>query len=304
MSNENRQSLEGLFQYHVPPWPLSRFVESLYSTYTSVKFVARLERAERLPEVAAQLVFMLEDGCDYPAARRVHGNLHASLFLQLGHLERIDIPLSVREVTAAALRPAGLPLVLRGAAAEWCGPTRIAFEEIWGQPALELWERPVEAAPGVDRMQMLQRFLEERMHRVAAPNPLMGQALRLILESQGALSVVDLADRCGCSTRRLHQLSVQTTGLSPKQLARIARAQHLLDVLMSSTKLTDAAMQAGFFDHPHLVRECQALFRCTPGELSEALRRSPALDASMSTNRQLIRTGLALVPRAPEAIAP
>jgi len=118
------------------------------------------------------------------------------------------------------------------------------------------------------------------------------------MRSRGALSVARVAEECGCSVRRLHQVAVQTTGLSPKELARIARAQHLLKVLMSESKLTDAALCAGFFDHPHLIHECQALFGCTPGELSEALRKTPALDPIMSTNRQLISTGLSLVPRA------
>jgi AraC-like DNA-binding protein len=295
------QSREGVFRYHVPPWPLARFVESLYSSYTSAEFVAGLERAERLPEMAAQLVFMLEDGCAYPGARRVHGSVHASLFLQLGHLQRLDIPLSVREVTAASLRPSGLPLVLPGSAEAWTGSELIAFDEILKRPAQELLERLVETKTPLGRMRVLQGFLEQRMRSVVAPHPLVSKALRLTSQSQGALSVTELADRCGCSVRRLHQLAVQTTGLSPKQLARIARAQNLLGVLKSSSSLTDAAMMAGFFDHPHLIRECQALFGCTPSELSEALSRSPALDPVMSTNRQLISTGLALVPRAPAA---
>jgi len=301
MTNEDRPSPEGVFRYQVPPWPLSRFVESLYTSYTSAALAAGLARAERLPEMAAQLVFMLEDGCEYPGARHVGGNVHASLFLHLGHLTRIGIPLSVREVTAAALRPAGLPLVLPGSAAPWSGRELIAFEEIWGRPALELLERLLEAAPGSDRTQVLQRFLEERMCKVAAPNAIVAHALRMISQSHGTVSVADVADRCGCSVRHLHQLSLRATGLPPKQLARIARAQHLLSVLMSSAKLTEAAMTAGFFDHPHLIRECRALFGCAPAELSEALRRSPELDPVLNTNRQLISMGLALVPRAPSS---
>lgn len=298
MPRETGPTPEGVFRYHEPPWPLSRFVESLYSTYTSAEFVGGLDRAERLPEVAAQLVFVLEDGADYPAARRVCGSLHASLFLQLGHLERIRIPLSVRDVTAASLRPTGLPLVLPGPASDWAGHNLIAFEEVLGRPALDLLDELVEQPNSLGRMRVMQEFLEQRMRIISAPNALAHHALRLTSESQGSLSVAALADQCGCSARRLHQVAVQTTGLTPKQLARIARAKHLLDVLMASTpRLTDAAMVAGFFDHPHLIRECQALFGCTPGELSEALRRSPVLDPIMSTNRQLISTGLALVPR-------
>src|SRR5687767_5233940 len=96
MSNEQHQSGQGVFRYYSPPWPLSRFVDSLYSTRVSAEFVAGLERAERLPELSPQLVFMLEEGTAYPSARRVFGAVHASLFLQPAHLSRIDIPLSVR----------------------------------------------------------------------------------------------------------------------------------------------------------------------------------------------------------------
>ena len=236
-------------------------------------------------------------GRSYPAAREISGNIHASLFLQPAHLERIRIPLSVREVTAASLRPSGLPLVLPGSARDWSGQKLIPFEDILGQPARELLAQLVEEPSAAERIGVMRQFLEQRMRHIAAPNGLATHALRLTKQSQGGLSVAQIADECGCSARRLHQVAVQTTGLTPKQLARIARAQHLLDVLMSCSKLTDAAMLAGFFDHPHLIRECQALFGCTPGELSEALRKAPALDPIMSTNRQLISTGLALVPR-------
>ena len=304
MSSDGQRAHEGVFRYYPPAWPLSRFVDSLYTSDVSAEFVGGLERAERLPEVAAQLVFVLEEGTSYPAARRVWGNIHASLFLQLGHLERILIPLSIREVTAASLRPSGLPLVLPGSAGEWAGHMMIPFEEVLGAPARELLERLVCERNAELRVAVLQDFLEQRMLRITAPNGLAAHALRLTLGSQGGMSVSELADHCGCSVRRLHQVAVQTTGLSPKQLARIARARHLLDVLMSSSKLTDAALVAGFFDHPHLIRECQALFGCTPGELSEALRKSPALDPIMSTNRQLISTGLALVPRLAPAAGP
>lgn len=297
MSNEQRQS-GGVFQYHSPPWPLSRFVESLYSTHVSVDFVAGIERAERLPEVSAQLVFMLEEGRAYPSARRVSGALHASLFLQPGHLVRIDIPLSVREVAAVALRPSGLGLVLPHAASSWSGQRLIPFEDILGQPARDLLERLVEEPSSEGRLGVMRRFLEARMRQMRAPSRLAAEALRVTMRSRGTLSVAQVAEECGCSVRRLHQVAVQTTGLSPKELARIARAQHLLKVLMSESNLTDAALCAGFFDHPHLIHECQALFGCTPGELSETLRKTPALDPIMRTNRQLISTGLSLVPRA------
>jgi AraC-like DNA-binding protein len=278
-------------------------VESLYTTSVSVEFVAALDRAERLPEVAAQLVFLLAEGADYPAPLHVSGNTYASLFLQLGHLERIRIPLSVREVTAASLRPNGLPLVLRGSAGDWAGQQLIPFEDVLGHEARELMERMLVASTE-QRPAVLQRFLERRMTGAAAPNGMVAQELRFTMQSQGALSVSDVAERCGCSARRLHQVTVQNTGLTPKQLARIARARHLLDVLVSSAKLTEAAMVTGFFDHPHLSRECQALFGCTPGELSEAVRKAPALEPSISTNRQLLSTGLALVPRSLCSVRP
>lgn len=303
MSNEQRPSGQGVFRYYSPPWPLSRFVESLYSTRVSAEFVAGVERAERLPELSAQLVFMLEEGKAYPSARRVSGAMHASLFLQPGHLVRIDIPLSVREVTAAALRPSGLGLVLPGAAPSWSGQRLIALEDILGQPARELLERLVGEPTSDGRMRVMRGFLEARMQQMSPPSRLAAQALRMTMRARGSLSVAQVARECGCSVRRLHQVTVQTTGLSPKELARIARAQHLLQVLMSESKLTDAAMEAGFFDHPHLIHECHALFGCTPGELAETLRKTPALDPIMSTNRQLISTGLALVPRIPTPLA-
>lgn len=101
---------------------------------------------------------------------------------------------------------------------------------------------------------------------------------------------------CGACTRS----ACKRPGSRPSDWFEL-RGRDTFWTCVSSTKLTDAATAAGFFDHPHLLRECQALFGRAPGELTESLHRTLALDPILSTNRRLISTGLALSPRIRQA---
>jgi len=59
--------------------------------------------------------------------------------------------------------------------------------------------------------------------------------------------------------------------LTPKTLARILRFDHARSLLESGAPASDVALDCGYYDQAHLIREFHALAGTTPGRLAERL---------------------------------
>lgn len=112
-----------------------------------------------------------------------------------------------------------------------------------------------------------------------APDPLVAQAAALLAADPGMASGT-LARALAVSPRHLRRRFAEHAGYGPKRYARIMRLQRLLAL---HARHPDApagrlAADAGYADHPHLVRECRELAGRTPSALL-AQRAGVALGA-------------------------
>lgn len=91
-------------------------------------------------------------------------------------------------------------------------------------------------------------------------------ALRLLANSNGRISVSQLAEAVGVSERTLRRGMTDAVGLSPKVLARILRFQHTVSRLRSPEPpdLCCVALECGYADQAHMGREFQQLAGLTP----------------------------------------
>jgi AraC-like DNA-binding protein len=81
-----------------------------------------------------------------------------------------------------------------------------------------------------------------------------------------------LADELGLSERQLHRRFLVAVGYGPKTLQRVLRLRRFLacagaEVNDAPVSLAGAALDAGYADQAHLVRECRALTELTPRQL-------------------------------------
>ena len=105
------------------------------------------------------------------------------------------------------------------------------------------------------------------------------QAATLVDVHGGRLRVDALAATLGIHVRSLERLCVGELGMSPKRLARLARLRHVLARLHAGGfgTLADLALECGYSDQPHLIRDFKELTGRLPGERDAALpRRLPA----------------------------
>ena len=283
------------FRFFPAAAPLGHFVEYLYWSHVPHQFTTQIE-AMRLPEVEAQLVFALEEGNQFPGGIQLTEGLRACLFLQPAHLQVIPIPGSIRQAVGAALRPAGLRLLLPAGAECLLDAPLMALEDLLGSEARALLEQLVLAGTPDRRRAQLERFLRGRLERVGAPSRPVAHAFELIRAAHGEVSTEQLARACGCSSRTLRSLTMAEAGLAPKHLARIVRIRHALDLLSDAgVPLSAAAATSAFSDHAHMSREFRELLGEPPSQLGQRIR-SPGMP-SFNAERNLMSTGLLVVPK-------
>lgn len=83
------------------------------------------------------------------------------------------------------------------------------------------------------------------------------RALDRIMHTRGRISVESLATLTGTSRRNLELAFQKEVGTSPKMYCRITRFRHLFDAVSDdpSVKWVQMALDSGFFDQAHLIRD-------------------------------------------------
>jgi AraC-like DNA-binding protein len=97
-------------------------------------------------------------------------------------------------------------------------------------------------------------------------------ALRLIVGARGQMPVVELARRLDVSRRQLERIFLRDLGVGPKMYARIVRLNTVLARLdeVERASVVDLALEAGYFDQAHLLRDFRLLAGRSPRRASES----------------------------------
>src|SRR5499425_1517482 len=95
-------------------------------------------------------------------------------------------------------------------------------------------------------------------------------AAKLLYHTRGQFRVAELADYCHLSMRQLQRQFDQTTGVSPKALARAIRFESIRERLMfnPNANLTDLAYEFGYTDQAHFIKDFKSLTDKTPREFA------------------------------------
>lgn len=93
--------------------------------------------------------------------------------------------------------------------------------------------------------------------------------LNYILARKGMLKIQDLFTTFDVSKVTLHKHFLEKMGLSPKQVSRIWRLNHFLQLQQEAChqNFTHLALEAGYYDQAHSIREFKAFFNHCPSRL-------------------------------------
>lgn len=149
----------------------------------------------------------------------------------------------------------------------------VPLAEFWGNAADSLIDR-LAACPTFEAK-------SEAMNEVLRPVNPAGSGLRAIEQLAAVPKSLDaLAATNGLSTRQLRRVCWERAGVPPKLLARILRFRKAIERIraMSGPRADWArfALECGYFDQAHLIREFQEFSGSTPGRYVQYRRRRGA----------------------------
>jgi AraC-like DNA-binding protein len=260
--------LGGYREYAAPPG-IAAVCESVWIHQTPLTAEARPGAAHRvLPDVSVSLAFQVfrdEVGVPIDGMPILAGpKLRPQIF---------DL-VPGRELAAVKLKP------------EWVGPLLgidpfAVEEQVVNLPDVcpaigarlhdALW-RTRSAAEAID---VLTAEMIRMRGRAAAPSAVTSDALDVLRRTSGRLPCERVAAHLGLSDRHLRRQVHDSMGVPPKTYARILRfvgAMVLAD-RAERPHWTDVALQSGYYDQSHLIRECVTLTGSSPSELHGERRR-------------------------------
>ncbi len=155
----------------------------------------------------------------------------------------------------------------------------VALADVWGEGAVELRERVLEAPGPRERVEEVERVFWRRLAGgVEATHPLAVEAIALIARAPARHRVAQISNRLGWTSRRLQQVFRAEVGLTPRAFQRLARFRSTLGGIDGAADVGWAAfaLDHGYCDQSHLIREFREHAGLSP---SAYLRlRGPALN--------------------------
>jgi AraC-like DNA-binding protein len=113
---------------------------------------------------------------------------------------------------------------------------------------------------------IIDRLLQERLHRARVPDALTAHAVEAIWRGPASLRVESLARSMGIHGKRLERSLRHQTGLTPKQLARTLRFVSAVRHITAAPEypLADLALALGFADQAHFNRKFKTMAELSP----------------------------------------
>jgi AraC-like DNA-binding protein len=139
----------------------------------------------------------------------------------------------------------------------------------------DLYGRLIEARSLSARVSILEQWLLHRLNGGRERHAIIPASLDALRSAKGQLPIPALAEQFYISQRQLERLYQMQVGMSPKQYTGLLRVEAarlaLKDLHGRST--TDLAMDLGFYDQAHFIREFSAVVGMTPHQYWERSRQ-------------------------------
>ncbi len=130
--------------------------------------------------------------------------------------------------------------------------------------------------PG-DMVKVVEAFLLHLVRHTKKPVRPIDRVSHFLLQSPSVASLDWLADQACLSQRQFYRQFVERAGVSPKLYARIARFENAMKLknAQPANDWLSVAIELGYYDYQHLVRDFKEFTRLTPNEFLLADAKSP-----------------------------
>ena len=185
-----------------------------------------------------------------------------------------------QETLGLRLRPAGAYALLARPLGELSDVT-LQLDAIVGRVARELAARVHDAASIAERFQLVHDWVRERLARATAVEPAVAWSATQIERSAGAVPIAALRRETGFSKTRLAAAFRDQIGFTPKRYARILRFRRALALLHEGAlPAVEVALDAGYYDQPHMIADFRAMAGMTPRQFAAARRYAQSMSTA------------------------
>jgi AraC-like DNA-binding protein len=145
----------------------------------------------------------------------------------------------------------------------------VELEDLFGRAARLLTQELYDAASWDARFDILDRELTRRILSARTPSAAVLCAWSRLVSTGGRASIGGIVSEVGCSQRHLIAQFREEIGLSPKTLARVLRFGRAVRMIKEGggARLTEIALDCGYYDQAHFSRDFRAFAGVTPTEL-------------------------------------
>lgn len=253
------------FHSYIPGWPLGEFIEEirLYENYAGGHVCERI-----LPSGTSAMIFNLRadelriyHASDPIEPRRFSGALFSGAYAGsfMTDMAEETATLGVHFKPGGAFPVLALPA---GALAN----THVDLRAIWGPAATDLHDQLCNVSAPAERFLHIERALMTRLFDPPTRHNAVRIGLALLTRPDRRMLVRDVAKAVDLSERRFIEVFTAEVGLTPKKFARVQRFQRAM-ALSRGTANPDwacVAIQCGYFDQAHLIRDFIAFSGVSP----------------------------------------
>ncbi len=134
-----------------------------------------------------------------------------------------------------------------------------------------------------DRILIIEKFLL-RILRNDNPDALIVDAVHYIVKLNGHIAISQLANHYHLCQKQFYRKFISAIGINPKLFSRIVRFQHILGLMDNMKfKQLDYALNSGFYDQAHFIKEFRHFTNYTPREY---LDNKPSTEIELYFNEQ------------------
>ena len=244
-------------RYHPSP-DLGQYVEHYWVVEWDLRGQAP-ERAETLPHPSVHMVFEQGGGSRIRGAAREKfsrlledkGGVFAVKFTPGGFYPFVGVPVSRFSDMTARLH------------------------DVFGAEGSALDNAVLAEKADLSRINVVEDFLRARQPEPDENVPLVTEIVYAVAKDRAILKVEDIVDRYGLNKRTLQRLFARYVGASPKwviQRYRLLEAAEQLAACGAVSQVT-IAMNLGYSDQAHFVRDFKAIVGVSPAAYARAARR-------------------------------
>lgn len=256
------------------PHPLLRPYVLVYEDYESARTEPQADR--HAPFGGMPLIWTFEGRLDQLDART--GAMRSSNDFIAGLHERSATTVSAGRTRGVQvnLTPIGAWMLLGMPMSELAN-SFITLDEAPAEAWRDLGGRLEASASSEQKFGLLDQFFLRRVASASDFPEGVAWAWNEIQRHAGRVPVASLTAALGVTRKRLVQDFREYVGLPPKTIARIARFNRALRMMEGQSRRpawTRIAVECGYFDQAHFIREVRALTGDTPTELLRRLMRA------------------------------